>query len=137
MSKKIYAKTIVRKDVSRETSPADKPNRKSKILPSLSDRLAGDQFYYLHHYWPGCRAFERDNPRLRIVKKFYPYAEGGELYVDEPVFPFQKLECERKAPIMRAAGLRYVVIEPDTTYDEALAQLGATCGQPQSPTYAP
>lgn len=140
MGKKVYARTVTHDDVPRgEKSDADKPNRVSKIpLATLSDRVAEDNFYYLKHYFPGGLNEFRDFPNLRMVKKFYPYAKGGPLYVDEPVFEFQKEECRRKKDVMKKLGLRYIVLEDGMSKEDALSQLGVTCPTPQaSQTYAP
>ena len=60
----------------------------------------------------------------RFVSSYYPYAEGGPLYVDEPKNPTEVDRAYRRQKIMRKLKHRYVIVEKDTTYEHLLEQLG-------------
>lgn len=100
-----------------------------KHFSSMSDRLAEDTLFYRNHKWAGADKYfpNKDQHIMRIVSKFYPYARGGELLIDEPnneaemIFAYEKQKFFKQNKL----GFRHVVIEPnDTKLDLLLEQLG-------------
>lgn len=90
---------------------------------ALADRLAGDTLHYRNYYYPGgMKAFPHE-PKMQSVDKLYPLAKGSPLLVDEPVFPEEIANCERKKPVMRAMGHRYICILPEMSFEEAMEEL--------------
>lgn len=61
---------------------------------------------------------------FRFVSKFYPYAAGGALYVDEPVNELEIHRAYERQKVMKRLHLRYLIVERDSTYDMLLEQLG-------------
>lgn len=141
MSDKVYSRSIVRKGKPKSAPEVDqdKPPKKRRVVElSIADRIAVDRFYFLNQYYPGGKEAFPGNNRMQVTTKYYPYAQGGKLYVDEPVTDFLIVECRRKIPVMRKNGVRYVLIEPDMTLEQALVQMGEQCpGQQASQIYAP
>lgn len=80
-------------------------------LKSISERIAGDSLFYKNYYYPGGREFFADDKGLLTVDRYFPYAEGGPLYVDQPMFEYQEQECARKAVAFKTLKLRYLIIK--------------------------
>lgn len=79
---------------------------------SLAERVAGDSLFYKNYYYPGGRSFfTQQQNELLTVDKYFPYAEGGALYIDEPMFEYEERDCEKKAQAMKVLGLRYLIIK--------------------------
>jgi len=131
MENKAYAKTIKHKH---DSDPYVLENKqkdtkvlglivRSKELRTVADHLAGDREIRKNNIIEGIRTKFPEKAYLWIVEKFYPYAQCGPLYVDEPIKEWELKECAEKIPLMKALGLRYVVIKPHMTLFEALEQL--------------
>ena len=97
---------------------------RSKELRTVADHLAGDKEIRKNNIIEGIRKTHPEKPYLWHVEKYYPYATGGPLYVDEPVKEWEIQECAEKVPLMKALGYKYVVIKPHMTIFEALEQMG-------------
>lgn len=92
--------------------------RKSK-LQSTADRLAGSTFHYRNWYFhEGKEEFPQHND-MRCVDKMYPFAEGGQLLVDEPRTQFEIDQCNDKKKVLHRLGYRYVIITPGMSLLEA------------------
>lgn len=90
---------------------------------SISDIVANSKFYYVNWYYPEGRKEWPQHNNLRHVQKMYPYAEGGPLLVDEPRLPYEFINCEMKAKVLKRLGYRYLVIRPKMTVEEAMMEL--------------
>jgi hypothetical protein len=90
---------------------------------TLSDKIAGSDLVSRFWYFPfGRDAFPFDSNSW-YVEKYYPYAEGGPLCVDEPI-DLEEIElCKKKARHLAECGIRYVYLTKAMTTDEAIAQL--------------
>lgn len=76
---------------------------------SIAEQISGHHFYYKGYYWTGCKqAFENDL-KHQHVDKFYPFAEGGPLFVDE-VKANDNRDFEYKKAVMKKLGHRYLVV---------------------------
>lgn len=97
----------------------------------LAEQLANSREVELRYaYDGGEKHFDvESDPYLLIVDKYFPYAEGGPLLVDEPVQPHHRERCERKRPVLEALGLCYVVITPETTEEDAFMELDECRGR--------
>lgn len=65
----------------------------------------------------------KDNADLFHIEKVYPFARGGKLYVDSPNFPEEIEICEKKRPIMRELGLRYIILKQGMSEEDARSQI--------------
>lgn len=143
-----YARTIISKKSKKAAepesfhdpvSPQVKVAERRRVSPKLSDQIAGDSScFYLNYYYPHGKEHFEDFPKLQYVSKFYPYADGGPLYVDEVRYEWEYKECLQKKDVMDKYGMRYIILMPETKLEEALTQLGLICnGQQASQTYVP
>lgn len=129
---KAYAHPVKRKEgyTSRPMTDKDQPQvlaeREAEIKSrrlSLLELITKSSFYHLHHPWPnGKKIFSRE-PDMARVDRFYPYAEGGALYVDTPKLQPDIDKCDKKRPLMLKQGLRYIVVEPGKGEMEIRKQL--------------
>lgn len=90
-------------------------NIKEVVRPrslSMIDNLAGDTFYHKNYYYPGGKAAFEMQPKMQIVDKYYPYAEGGPLFVDECTRKEDLKEYDQKVEIMAKLGHRYLLVKP-------------------------
>lgn len=96
---------------------------KRKSLPhSIADRIAGSTFHYRNWYYPGGREEFEQNEKLRYVDKMYPFAEGGQLLVDEPTHQFQIEACELKGKFLKEKGFRYIIVRPQMTLAQVIEE---------------
>jgi hypothetical protein len=105
-------------------------------LISTADQVAGDTLFFMRYRWPEANRHYPDDvdAMMRFVSRYYPHADGGPLYLDEPKNLREVNRCEEKRKIMKKLRLRYCVIAreyytPDglvvkpTLLSEALEQL--------------
>jgi hypothetical protein len=97
--------------------------RRAREYTSLSDQVAGDKFYYTSHYWTECKEDFPGDPSMQYVDKYYPWADGGALLLDEPQYDYEIEGCKVKAKVMLMHRYRYVYITPRMTLEEAQEQL--------------
>lgn len=81
-------------------------------LRSLAERIAGDDYHYLNYYYEGGKGYFPQEHKMQTVSKFFPFAEGGPLFVDEPNMEHEFSMCERKKEVMKKLGHRYLIIKP-------------------------
>lgn len=86
------------------------PQRKN--LTSLAEKIANDTLFYRNHYYPGGKESFANNKALQTVDKYFPYAEGGPLFVDELSRLDSVKNYEAKKEVMKKLGHRYVAITP-------------------------
>ncbi len=128
----VAAKTIRKRKVDTAHLPSDQEikeaktkayiERKSKAL-TLAERVSGSNFYYRNWYFPEGKQVFPQHDNLRCVEKYFPFAEGKPLLVDEPRFPYEVDRCEQKKKVLKELGYRYLVIKPTMTFDEAMREL--------------
>lgn len=95
--------------------------RKSNLY-STSDKLAQDKMYYVNYRWRNTDQFNPDR-KYFYVDKYYPFAVGGPLFIDEPHHKDEFARCEKKAIEMRELKLRYIYVIPEKPIEELLNQL--------------
>jgi hypothetical protein len=124
-------RTLKKREPDTTTLPKDDSSKeqvllaiaKRKTLPhSIADRIAGSTFHYRNWYYPGGREEFQQNEKLRYVEKMYPFAEGGQLLVDEPTHQFQIDACELKRKFLQSKGFRYVIIRPNQTLEQVVEE---------------
>jgi hypothetical protein len=92
---------------------------------TLSEQIAGDTICYLNKYFTGYKeAFpEPQDVGLRTVDKYFPFAEGGPLYVDEHRGVTELRDLDRKKEVMKSLGFRYVILKPGMSLIDAYEAL--------------
>lgn len=108
----IHAAQVSGSEVALEKVKEQKGFDVSEFL-GLSAKIAKSTVYTGNRKFKNADKHFPNLPLLRTVQKFFPYAAGGPLYVDEPTDPQEERECIKKAVAMKAEGLRYVVITRD------------------------
>lgn len=94
-----------------------------KRLIAIADKIANSTIYFINYKIMSEKLNTWHND-FRFVGKYYPYAKGGPLYVDEPKDEREMIAAYQKQKVLRNLGFRFIVIENDTTYYDALEQLG-------------
>lgn len=140
----IAARTVNRKDVigaeftvgDLEDKPAKKDDadspeeraklaaaRRSRDLNTVAEQVSGDKFCHINFMWPGCKNAFPFQPKLWNVDRYFPYAEGGPLFVDEPnrLADIESLKLKQEA--MKKLGHRYLLCTEGLKFEEALEQL--------------
>lgn len=118
----------------KEYSPTDpqvffaKPRRPSKAIP-LSDRIANSNICTKNFKWKEADIDFPNQPWMRHVDKYYPFAEGGPLLVDEPQLKHQLQTCDLKKELLRSHGYRYLVLTKESTLESAAEELQKWPGQ--------
>jgi len=90
---------------------------------SQAEKIAKDQLFYKNYYYPGGRQAFPDKPILQTVDKYFPYAEGGPLFIDEPLRTDDAKLFETKTEIMKKLGHRYVALTPGLSELDILERL--------------
>lgn len=113
---KIKSNVIIDRDM-QELTPLEKNKTQSvrfrEVEPrSMAEKIAKDKLYYRNYYYPGGKGAFPEFPVLQTVDKFFPYAEGGPLFVDEVSRTTDTKLIEKKTEVMRSLGHRYVAIMP-------------------------
>lgn len=139
---KISAKTVNRKDVlgaefsienEEKKEAAEKASaserkiqaiaKQSRALQTVPEQIAQDKLCYRNHIWPGAKNSFPFHPKLQTVDKYFPYADGGPLFVDELQHTDDKTKFDSKKEAMKTLGHRYLVMTPGMTFHEALEEL--------------
>jgi hypothetical protein len=121
---KSLGRTILRRNKGpqvRSFQEITKPKRVDLI--SMAEKIANDKLCYRNYVYPGSKNLFPDSPKLQTVDKFYPYAEGGPLFVDEWANTDLKETIETKRNAMRKLGHRYLSVTPGMTELEAIESL--------------
>lgn len=97
-----------------------------KRLIAIADQIAESLLWFRNWKWQGSDLFFPLDPDMRLVDKYYPYAKGGPLLVDEPGDEDQAKKSYDKQKVLKKLGYRFIVVEmnPATTLFDALEQLG-------------
>jgi hypothetical protein len=107
-----------------ESKALPKPKLEYHIkVDHIVEKLAKHRVYYRNHQVSKLEAYFKFAPISCTVALFFPMAEGGPLYVDLPIFPYDVEVCRKKAAAFREMGMRYVFLQKGDALDVAWAQL--------------
>lgn len=126
---KPFAKTIKKNQAQEDIQTQlqvvseQKPEIKRKTFQSLAETVAQDAFFYANYYYEGGREIFENEPKLQTVDKYFPWAEGGPLFIDEPELPYQLDMCNKKSEVMKRLGHRYLILKPGMNELEAVEAL--------------
>jgi len=103
----------------------EKVHREHKA--SLTDRIANSEEFFRNWYYPGGAEKFPTDAICRKVDRYYPYAEGGPLCIDifdDPTdVDRRKEEIDKKTPVLKEAGLRYLLLKPHMDFNLAMQEL--------------
>lgn len=97
--------------------------RIKKHYASVAERVAQSSISFRNYKFHDATKEFPNEPHMRTVEQFFPYAVGGELLVDSPSSKVEIAECARKAEVFKRMGYRYLIVEPDMDEHEALYKL--------------
>jgi hypothetical protein len=127
MSKQVHSRIIVRKEGHADPKPPDRMMRvaeKRNALITLAEQIAQNKVIVYRNYpYPGGDKHFPWQPKMRVVSLYYPHAVGGPLFIDELQFKYEVDSCRVKAIAMKELGLRYCYIAPESSMEDAVAQL--------------
>lgn len=109
-------------DATLSKEPAKRIERKH--YASVAERVAESTVSFRNFKFEGAKDAFPNEPALRTVDQYFPYAVGGELLVDYPVTKAHDAECGRKAEVLKKLGYRYLVVKPDMDEFAAKEELG-------------
>lgn len=133
-NKKVYAKVIPPPDSKAVRYQDDTSRTEERLLlyydrrhrfVATSDQIAESLHYQINWKWPESDKFFPNDPDMRLVDKYYPYAKGGPLLVDEPRGKEAVDKAYKKQKVLKAQGLRHLVIEEQAVFIDLLEQIGA------------
>ena len=117
------AQSIILNKASTPNKELPEPRSRRSFLGMSAD-VAQDDHYIRNTRIPNSLKWFPVDPLLRTVDKYFPYAVGGPLYIDEPKSNAEIEQCLKKAEALKAEGARYAYIGPDMELDDVLVQLG-------------
>jgi hypothetical protein len=132
VQRKAYAKTVSRAQPVTTSLPSKSDAREARVaaiiekrssLRSLPDRLAGDSLCYKSWIYEGARERFPDNPELRWVDRYYPYAEGGPLAMDTPVNEQDWKRARDKEKAVRGSGLRFYIVDTKKSLEQMIDEI--------------
>lgn len=90
---------------------------------SLAERVAYHRLYERNKHVGLLKIAHPHRPHLWTTDLFFPYADGGPLFIDEPVMPPDVAESEMKTDVMKKNGLRFLIIKPKMNYEDCMTKL--------------
>lgn len=135
---KVGKMKVVRRQADSDAEMPSETTRAAKVEAKLSsmehgtrpipDRVAESGVYYRNWEIPGAREEFPYHIELRFVDRMYPYAKPSALLVDMPQTAFDNLQCLKKGDFCKEMGIRYLILKPEMSYEEAMASLEGSDG---------
>ena len=126
MTQQAYGKRVGRKDskaiVSKEWIDVKKSSDDPKWR-SLAERVAHHRLYERNKHVGMLKEAHPNRPHLWTIDLYFPYAQGGALFIDEPALPPDVKESEMKVETLRKMGIRFLIIKPKMTYEDCMTEL--------------
>lgn len=97
--------------------------RRSRQLLTVAEQVANDKFHERNFMWPGGKQSFPFNNKMWTVDKYYPFAENGPLFVDEPSQKEDIGPYTLKREAMKKLGHRYLLLTEGMKFHEALEAL--------------
>lgn len=98
--------------------------KRPEIKPdTFIEKLANDKFHYRNYQYSGGQSKFPHAPDMWVVDKFYPYAEGGPLAIDEANHLQDTNTLMLKKQILQESGIRYLCITYGMSELEVMEQL--------------
>lgn len=96
---------------------------KNTQLSGIPELVAGDKVKYVKHEWAGARQAFPAHKSQWYVDLFFPYAQGGPLFIDQIKNETHKKTLVDKLKTMKKLGHRYLQLTSDMDVTAALEQL--------------
>lgn len=95
--------------------------RRGRML-GPADKIANEHMHHSNWYYEGAARLFPDDPEMRLVNRYYPYAEGGPLLIDVPTTKWGIKRCKEKAEVLNKAKIRYCYIDYALTSSDGLSR---------------
>jgi hypothetical protein len=105
------------------TQSVDTPVVEKHKFLSVAEKVAQSDVCVLNWMFPGAREAFPLEPKMRSVRRYYPYAKGGPLLIDEPQRLDEEQACQRKADVLARQGFRYLILKSGMTEVDAIFEL--------------
>lgn len=92
-------------------------------LTSIPHIIADSKIFYRNARIPGSDEAFPYEPKLRTVDRFYPYAKGGALCVDECWVDGTAEVARRKTALIKKAGWKHLILVRELQLDDAMRQI--------------
>jgi hypothetical protein len=90
----------------------------------IVEQITKSKITFKNWKYPDAEKLFPNQPIMRTVDKYYPMAEGGPLFMDEPMYEDDLQICQKKAEFLKKNGHRYVYLTKTTTIHDVAQQLG-------------
>ncbi len=97
--------------------------KRNTELQGLPELLAKDKNKKIKHEWPGARKAFPAQKKFWYVDLFFPYADGGPLFIDQIKTDAHKKELDSKLKTMKKLGHRYIQLTSGMDLTAAQEQL--------------
>ena len=131
MNKSIAARTVVRKGTANTSMVSNEKRERPErpYNPSLSEQIADSDIFYKNWQFPNAREAFPNEPFMRYVDRYFPYAKNDKGELSPICFELCNSKEDvaraiRKTEAIKAAGIRYLIIEPKMEFNEAMQKLG-------------
>jgi hypothetical protein len=111
-----------------EVKRSFEPKRDNSMM--FLDQVAQSTTCQMNHKWMCADSDFPNEPWMRTVRFYYPYAVGGPLLVDELVMHHQLAGLKRKEKCLRERGFRYFIFRRQMSITDAMMELEKCLGQP-------
>ena len=97
--------------------------------PSLAEQIAESDIFYKNWQFPKAREAFPNEPFMRYVDRYFPYAKDQKGNLSPICFELCNTKedlarANRKIEALKAAGIRFLIIEPKMDFNEAMQKLG-------------
>lgn len=96
---------------------------RQKNYSKITDAAAKSDLYIRNEPIPFASELFPHSWRHRFADLYYPNAEGGGIYIDMPMAPYDVTLCEEKYAKLHEKGVRYTYLKSNEGEAELLARL--------------
>lgn len=111
------------KSIEEQDATFNGSNPKSPVYTDLASQAADSRLSCRNWKFNNADAHFPYDVDLRRVDRYFPYASGGPLLIDEPMTEKEEKNCEKKRKAIDKEGQRYAIITRDMELNEVLEQI--------------
>jgi hypothetical protein len=111
-------------EIQDETSVSKKRAATERMFTKVSDAIANSDVAIRNWKIPNSNELFPNEFRMQYTDLYYPYADGGPLFIDTPAMPHDIKRCERKLETLKKTKVRYTYVASGENEDIARARLG-------------
>lgn len=88
--------------------------KKPNDYRTVAQKISGDPMVNINFEIKELREAFPFDVKMWCVRKMFPYAEGGPVYIDEPYHKEEIERCQKKIDVMTKQGYRYFIVQEGT-----------------------